>query len=187
MNTSFDPLRLVNTYGAFGTVSEDRIELIIESAENVVGPWHEYDFKVKPGKVDRIPKWITPYHYRLDWQMWIAACLGSIDRNPWMLNLLLKLLMEDKDVLKLFKNDPWCPKTSNTNKSRNNQSEGRYVTTERKAKPKYIRVEKYLYRFNHASATNGTIWKRQRVGRFFPKQGICSVPILEEKLSSKYS
>ena len=30
MNASFDPLRLVNTYGAFGTVGRERYEVVIE-------------------------------------------------------------------------------------------------------------------------------------------------------------
>jgi len=31
MNTSFDPLRLVNTYGAFGSVGRVRDEIVIEA------------------------------------------------------------------------------------------------------------------------------------------------------------
>ena len=30
MNTSFDPFRLVNSYGAFGSVTKQRNELIIQ-------------------------------------------------------------------------------------------------------------------------------------------------------------
>ena len=30
MNTSFDPFRLVNTYGAFGSITKQRNELIIQ-------------------------------------------------------------------------------------------------------------------------------------------------------------
>ena len=35
MNGSFDPLRLVNTYGAFGTVNQERIELIVCQFNNI--------------------------------------------------------------------------------------------------------------------------------------------------------
>lgn len=70
MNGSFDKLRLCCTYGAFGVVSETREELIIESAADIEGPWREYHFKVKPGDVHRRPRWISPYHHRIDWQMW---------------------------------------------------------------------------------------------------------------------
>ena len=30
MNSSFDPLKLVNTYGAFGSVTTDRFQLVVE-------------------------------------------------------------------------------------------------------------------------------------------------------------
>ena len=55
MNGSFDRLRLAGTYGAFGVVSEQREELIFESANDVKGPWKEYHFKVKPGDIYRKP------------------------------------------------------------------------------------------------------------------------------------
>ena len=34
MNSSFDPLRLVNTYGAFGSVTRRRHEVIIEGTSD---------------------------------------------------------------------------------------------------------------------------------------------------------
>ena len=69
MNTSFDPLRLVNTYGAFGHVTKERLEVVVEgtlaeqpwSRDTV---WQEYEFKCKPGNVSRTPCLISPYHYR---------------------------------------------------------------------------------------------------------------------------
>lgn len=160
MNASFDPLRLVNTYGAFGTVEEERIELIVEAAERYDGPWEEYQFKVKPGDVSRPPRFISPYHYRLDWLMWIASCGGNIERSPWMFNLLLKLLEQDKDVCGLLEFDPFAPVNGETRK------------------PKYIRVEKYRYNFNTGDGQD--YWNRQHVGRFFPKQGLCSAEMLRE-------
>ena len=63
MNGSYDPLRLVNTYGAFGVVNEHRDEFIILGSSDLV-TWHEYEFKVKPGDVYRKPRWISPYHMR---------------------------------------------------------------------------------------------------------------------------
>jgi hypothetical protein len=57
MNSSFDPLRLVNTYGAFGKVTENRYyELIVSAASSWDGEWKEYDFKVKPGDIYRSPR-----------------------------------------------------------------------------------------------------------------------------------
>ncbi len=156
MNGSCDPLRLVNTYGAFGTVEEERVEWIIEAADDYNSTWREYEFKVKPGKVNRIPRFISPYHYRLDWLMWIAALGGTIDLNPWMYSLLEKLLEQDPEVMKLIAVDPF---------------EGGGV------KPKYIRVMKYKYRFGK----NGEdYWVREPMGKVFPRQGLCSLEVLNE-------
>ena len=71
MNTSFGSWKLLNTYGAFGSITKVRTEIILEgtldtdpAAESAV--WLEYEFKCKPGNVTRIPCAITPYHYRLE-------------------------------------------------------------------------------------------------------------------------
>ena len=162
MNASFDKLRLAGSYGAFGVVCEEREELIIESATDPNGPWKEYDFKVKPGNTDRKPRWISPYHYRLDWQMWIAAQTGRIERNPWMLSFLLKLLQQEKDVVDLLESDPWA---------------------ESGVSPKYIRVDKYKYSFNKKNAENksSSYWERERIGRYFPYgQGVLTEEMLKD-------
>ena len=162
MNIGFDPLRLINSYGAFGTVDEDREEFIISGAVDLDSDWKEYEFKVKPGGVMRQPRFISPYHYRLDWQMWIASVVGNIDRSPWMFNFLLKLLERDPDVLDLLQSDPF-----------EGEEEG----------PKYIRVDKYRYKF-HRPERNAKgpkpYWDRVMIGRVFPRQGIATVADLKD-------
>lgn len=161
MNASFDPLRLVNSYGAFGTVEEVRKELIIEAAEDYNGPWKEYEFKVKPGDINRVPRFISPYHYRLDWMMWIASVAGDINRSPWLYSFLMKLLEKDQDVIKLLANDPF----------------------EGKGNPKYIRITKYKYNFGGENKNGkGTYWAREELGRYFPRQGLCSKDTLKDIL-----
>ena len=78
MNYSFDPLRLVNTYGAFGSITRRRDEVIIEGTSDARDharrrSWREYQFKGKPGDPRRRPRQVAPYHLRLDWLMWFAA------------------------------------------------------------------------------------------------------------------
>ncbi|ELW67775.1 Lipase maturation factor 1 [Tupaia chinensis] len=90
MNTSFSPLRIVNTYGAFGSITRERTEVILQgtTSPNASAPdavWEDYEFKCKPGDPRRRPCLITPYHYRLDWLMWFAAfqlALGRAIREP---------------------------------------------------------------------------------------------------------
>jgi len=203
MNGSFDPLRLINTYGAFGTVNEERIELIVKATDSMDSEWREYEFKVKPGRVNRGPRWISPYHYRLDWQMWIASVGGGIERSPWMYNFLLKLLREDKSVLALLDRDPWDDNNAsnqNTDKSSSSSNVGssngfedgvRKDVSHRRI-PKYIRVEMYKYKFydgikNGEADENPPYWIRERISKsFFPKQGVATDAILEE-LVQKHS
>lgn len=113
MNRSFDPLRLVNTYGAFGSVGKTRPELIIQGLDET-GIWREYEFKCKPGSIDRRPCWISPYHYRLDWLVWFAAMSGekqrSVGRDTWLLHLVWKLLHNDENILPLLAETPFPQK-----------------------------------------------------------------------------
>src|SRR5262245_27500241 len=48
MNASFDPLHLVNTYGAFGSITRQRYEVILEGTEEpqvtASAVWREYEF-----------------------------------------------------------------------------------------------------------------------------------------------
>ncbi len=85
MNRSFDPLHLVNTYGAFGTVGRVRHEVVLEGTADEVpredSDWREYEFKGKPGDPKRWPRQYAPYHLRLDWLMWFAA-LSPLTRAP---------------------------------------------------------------------------------------------------------
>lgn len=146
MNTSFEPLHLVNTYGAFGSITKDRTELIIEGTmESHLSPatqWHEYGFKGKPGDVMRRPPQVTPYHYKLDWQMWFAA-MSSYHHNPWLLNLINKLLQGQKDVLALLRENPFP-----------------------EAPPKFIRVQHYSYKFTDAGEEGW--WRRELIGEYLP-------------------
>lgn len=194
MNASFDPFRLINTYGAFGVVNEDRDELIIESTDSVSGPWREYQFKVKPGDVTRRPRWISPYHHRLDWQMWIACCAGSVERSPWLPRFLLKLLEQDEEVLGLLENNPWSDNAEIKGSEGALEGEIKGKTGDPSKKPesaetkgpKFIRIEKYRYKFNYDKDADEEgkqqYWKRERIGRYFPRQGVLTKEMLESML-----
>ncbi|HTS17115.1 MAG TPA: lipase maturation factor family protein [Verrucomicrobiae bacterium] len=147
MNASFEPLHLVNTYGAFGSITRERYEIIIEGTDSDSPtddtPWREYEFKGKPGNPRRRPCIVSPYHWKLDWQMWFAAMSDYRD-NPWILNLVAKLLQNDKPVLGLLANNPFPDKP-----------------------PTFVRAELYLYHFTDSHA-DGAWWKREHVGHYLP-------------------
>jgi hypothetical protein len=149
MNKSYGRLHLVNTYGAFGSVGEERLELIVEGtdAEDPNDPdaiWQAYEFKCKPGAVDRRPCWITPYHLRLDWLAWFAALevqhQGGLDREDWLLHLIYKLLHGDPVARSLLARDnPFAD-----------------------APPRWIRVHVYEYRL--AAPGGDVTWERESLG-----------------------
>ena len=52
MNTSFNPLHLVGTYGAFGNIARTRYEVVVEGTADryptSATQWREYEFRGKP-------------------------------------------------------------------------------------------------------------------------------------------
>jgi hypothetical protein len=146
MNRSFDPLHLVNTYGAFGSVSRQRHEVILEGTDaarlDAAVRWQEYEFPCKPGDVRRRPCWISPYHLRLDWQMWFAA-LGNADRERWIVHLVYQLLSGDAPIKRLLARDPFAGQP-----------------------PHFIRASFYRYRMSPPRSRDGSWWSRQRLGTY---------------------
>ena len=111
MNFSFNPLHLVNTYGAFGIVTKTRYEIIIEgtsetSIDNKTR-WKAYEYKGKPGDPGAKPPQIAPYHLRLDWQMWFAAMTQTHQGHKWFQPFITKLLQNDEAILSLLKHNPF--------------------------------------------------------------------------------
>lgn len=166
MNRSYGRLHLVNTYGAFGSVGERRLELIVEGSD-AVDPhapeaiWQAYEFRCKPGAVERRPCWLTPYHLRLDWLAWFAALevqhRGGLEREDWLLHLLYKLLHGDPVARSLLAPDnPFA-----------------------EAPPRWIRVQVYEYRLTPPGSDAS--WEREWVAELIgPIHG--EDPRLEEYL-----
>jgi len=146
MNASFEPLHLVNTYGAFGAVTRERFEVVIKGTDAEVpdsnAVWREYEFKGKPGDVNRRPCIVSPYHWRLDWQMWFAA-MSPPEFHPWIFALVEKLLEGEKRILRLFARNPFP-----------------------NAPPKFIRADWYRYRFTKPG--EGGWWARTYAGEYLP-------------------
>ncbi|MFI6106245.1 lipase maturation factor family protein [Streptomyces sp. NPDC051310] len=150
MNRSFDPLHLVNTYGAFGTVGRIRHEIVIEGTDETVlhagTVWHAYEFKGKPGDVRRLPRQFAPYHLRLDWMMWFAA-LSPAYAHSWFGGLMERLLDGDRDTLRLLRHNPFPG-----------------------APPAVVRARLYRYRFTtwQELRATGAWWHRTYVREFMP-------------------
>lgn len=111
MNASFNRFHLVNAYGAFGSMTRRRYEVIIEGTlapdpqTATAEDWRPYEFPGKPGEVARRARQFAPYHLRLDWQMWFLALRPGAD--PWFVALLEKLRDGDPGVRRLLRVDPF--------------------------------------------------------------------------------
>ena len=148
MNTSFDPLGLVNTYGAFGTVGRERYNVVFEGTTDEVateqGNWKPYPYKGLPVAPDQRPPQVAPYQLRLDWQMWFAA-MSSPSEYPWTLNLVWKLLHNDPGTLRLFAGNPFPGQP-----------------------PRFVRAIRYRYTFAQPGNPAGRWWNRERVDVWLP-------------------
>ena len=139
------PFRSVNGYGLFAVMTPSRPEIIVEGS-NDGQTWLAYEFKYKPGDIQRPPAFVAPHQPRLDWQMWFAA-LGEVRGNPWYVNFAVRLLEGSPDVLKLMETNPFP-----------------------NAPPKFIRATLYDYRFTDFKIrrTTGEWWRRERKGEYCP-------------------
>jgi hypothetical protein len=146
MNSSFGPLDLVNTYGAFGSVGKERDEIVFEGTEDAVitsdTKWKEYEFRAKPGDPNRRPAFIAPYQPRIDWQIWFAA-MASPGDYPWTFHFIWKLLQNDSGTLSLLVANPFPNRP-----------------------PHFIRARLYRYRF--APLGEKGWWKREPIGEWLP-------------------
>ena len=150
MNTSFEPFHLVNTYGAFGSITRTRYEIVIEGTDDQevtsATRWREYEFKGKPGDPRRLAPQIAPYHLRLDWLMWFEA-FSPRPQNEWFLTLLQRLLQADPATLSLLATNPF-PEHA----------------------PRFLRARYYRYRFTDGEERRrtGQWWNRELAGEYVP-------------------
>jgi hypothetical protein len=90
-------------------VTRVRRELVVEATDDPhPGPdtvWREYEFKGKPGDVQRRPPQWAPYHLRLDWLMWFVALSPGYGRS-WLEPFLARLLAADPATLRLLRSAP---------------------------------------------------------------------------------
>lgn len=150
MNRSFDRFHVVNTYGAFGSVSRERVELVVEGTRDdvaVVGEaaaaWQAYEFRGKPTDPARRSPWLTPRHLRLDWLMWFAGLEAgrteTLAREDWVASLVDRLLNAQPEVLRLLAEDPFGGQA-----------------------PAYIRVR--LARYTFAPLAADRVWEVEDLG-----------------------
>jgi hypothetical protein len=158
MNASYNSFHLVGSYGAFGSITRKRHEIVLEGtdehdiSEHTI--WREYEFKGKPSDPSRRPRQWAPYHLRLDWLMWFlplrivpSATRTRIRHELWFARLAEKLLEGDRATLALLRPSPFATRP-----------------------PKHVRASIFLYQLTSPleRKQTGLIWKRTRIGEYLP-------------------
>lgn len=150
---------MVGSYGAFGSITRERHEVVIEGTQDAElsehTQWREYELPGKPGDVTRRPRQWAPYHLRLDWSMWflpfrvVVTSYGLYTRGHprWFVRLLEKLLVADAPTLALFRTNPFPG-----------------------AAPTHVRASFYRYQLLSAGERRrlGAHWRRVYLGEYFP-------------------
>jgi hypothetical protein len=142
---ALEPLRIANQYGLFATMTPHRYEIEFQGS-NDGKTWTPYEFRFKPQDVKERPGIYAPYQPRFDWNLWFASL--TTWQNALIVPLTEERLLEgDKDVLALFRGDPF-----------------------RAAPPKMVRAVLWQYWFStpEEKRTQGVWWTRKLLGTYAP-------------------
>jgi hypothetical protein len=145
------PFELVSSYGLFAVMTTTRPEIIVEGSEDG-DHWLAYEFRYKPGDLQRAPRWAAPHQPRLDWQMWFAALGNYREReNLWFVEFASRLLEGSPPVLALLEKNPFPNRP-----------------------PRFVRAMAYNYTFTdwETHRRTGAWWKREPLGVYLPAIGI---------------
>jgi hypothetical protein len=132
-----------HAYHIFPTMQTERHELQIEGSYDG-REWQAYQFKYKPGPLERAPRFNVPHQPRLDWMMWFVP-----PRSPEFMyffeRFLEKLEQGSPQVLDLLDYNPFKEKP-----------------------PTYTRVQVFLYKFTNFEERQetGNWWKYEYLGLF---------------------
>jgi Lipase maturation factor len=161
MNYCWNRYHLVCAYGAFGSVTKERYEIVIEGSDDGMD-WKAYEFKAKPVDPARRPPQVAPYHLRLDWLVWFLPFTVRVVGNRlmmsgyemWFIRFVQKLLHGDRAILALLRKNPFPDHP-----------------------PKFIHATYYLYRFTdwNERRETGAWWKRTLIAEYLPPVGIESL------------
>ena len=141
-----DPFRVANQYGLFAVMTRGRYEIEFQ-ASNDGKQWVAYPFRYKPQALNEPPGIYAPYQPRFDWNLWFAS-LGDWQQNDIVPSTEERLLVNDPDVLALFKSNPF-PETP----------------------PRYVRAVLWQYWFTTVAEKRqtGNWWRRGLIGLYAPE------------------
>jgi len=143
--TLLEPFRVANTYGLFAVMTRARYEIEFQGTYDG-RTWYAYPFRYKPQNIFKPPGIYAPYQPRFDWNLWFAS-LGTWADNRWVLNVEVRLLQNQPEVLELFAGNPFPRRP-----------------------PAAVRAVEWQYWFTTSAerAKSGAWWKRDFIGQFAP-------------------
>jgi lipase maturation factor 1 len=142
---ALEPFRIANRYGLFAVMTRGRYEIEFQGSNDGQN-WTPYPFRYKPQALNEPPGIYAPYQPRFDWNLWFAS-LGSWREYPIVPSTEVRLLANDKDVLTLFKSNPFD-----------------------REPPRQIRAVLWQYWFTtmEEKRMTGMWWRRQDLGLYAP-------------------
>jgi hypothetical protein len=144
LNEVAQSLGIGNLFHLFPTMQTERQELrIFGSTDGKI--WLPYEFRYKPGPLDRAPEFIVPHQPRLDWMMWFLPPQWP-DTGFWFPPFLEALRRNRAAVTRLLAHNPF----------------------EGGPPPTQLRVLAYRYRFTTPQERDrtGNWWKAEYLGEY---------------------
>jgi lipase maturation factor 1 len=140
-----EPFRIANQYGLFAVMTRGRYEIEFQGS-NDGQQWQTYLFTHKPQLVNEAPRIYAPYQPRFDWNLWFAS-LGGWQQNEIVPVTEEKLLTNDRDVVGLFRSDPFNGTA-----------------------PRFVRAVLWQYWFTsmEEKRRTGNWWRRTMLGLYAP-------------------
>jgi hypothetical protein len=123
-------------------MTTERPEISVEGSDDGER-WSPYQFRWKPGELNRAPRFAILHLPRLDWQMWFAALNYDVRRVPWFGSFVKRLLKGSPEVLGLLRENPFPDRP-----------------------PRYIRARLDRYHFTTWGDKNW--WRSEPFGLFCP-------------------
>lgn len=175
---------IINEYGHHvRKMRNERYEIIYEHADDIDGPWLEYEFLYKPTNVNStlpFAGWFSvfcvefcvrnasfylgPYLPRLDFKLYDAAP-SNYRKELWTVSLAFRLLQGNRHVLALL-------------------GEQTTVTST----PTYVRATLYRFRYTTHFQSPHSYWIRLKMSEYFPAFSLANIsPYLRSmKISPNY-
>ena len=143
---ALEPFRIANQYGLFAVMTNGRYEIEFQGSNDGQN-WTAYPFRNKPQALNEASRIYAPYQPRFDWNLWFAS-LGDWRQDQIVPLTEERLLGNDKDVVALFKGNPFP-----------------------QLPPRFVRAVLWQYWFTtrDEKRETGNWWRRKYLGLYAPE------------------